>query len=131
MPEPTSTAAGSIGAGAIIGLASGYLGPQAGPLVAVAVAGFVGALISMGDAETGGRWGPSLLHLLKYTLLACIVSGAVAAALSGAIGVPAVELVLMAAAAVGIIGHRWRSIGASAAGALGALLQRKSDGGAR
>jgi hypothetical protein len=130
MPEPTSTAAGTIGASAIIGLASGYLGPQAGPIVAIGVAGFVGALISMGDADTGGRWGPSLLHLAKYTALSCIVSGSIAAALSGAIGVPAIELVLIAATLVGIIGHRWRSLGASAANALGAFLQRKSDGGA-
>jgi hypothetical protein len=117
-----------IGSGAIVGLASGYLGPEIGPLVAVAVAGLIGSLVSMGDADTGGRLGAAVFHLLKFTALACVVSGTVAAALSGAVGVPAVELVLVAAAGVGLIGHRWGLIGASAAGALGALLQHRKEG---
>lgn len=106
MAEPTSST-GAAGA-ALIAIVVSLVGSKYGPLVAVVIAGAVGAYISLGEVETtGGRRGGAA-YMLRFTLLAMLAAGTVSFLIERYTTIPAVEILVLVALAIGWIGNRWK-----------------------
>lgn len=112
MAEP-ATSTGASGA-ALVAIAASLVGAKYGPLVSVAMAGFVGAFISLGEVGTGGRLA-SLGYLLGYTAAAALTAGTLSYLIERYTHVPAIEILMLVALMVGWIGGRWQTL-------LGAVL---------
>jgi hypothetical protein len=119
MPEPTTTS-GFAGAW-LIAVGVSLVGSQWGPMATIGVAALVGAYIGLGEVETAGGRLDGARYLFKYTLLAAFSAGTISFLIERYTTVPAREILILVALAIGWIGGRWKHL-INAAVAAGAAL---------
>lgn len=123
MAEPASTT--GAGSAALVAVFGSLVGSRYGPLVACAVAGFIGAYISFGEVvTTGGRLG-GVRYVLVYTLAATFTAGSISFLIERFTAVPAIEILVLVAVCVGWIGGRWKGFFDAAIGAAQFMLGRR------
>lgn len=122
MSEPV-TATGAAGA-ALVAIVSAIVGEQLGPIVTICGAALIGALLSLGEVETGSR-GEAVKYVARYVAMAVVVSGTVAFLIERFTGIPAIEMLAVVAFVVGWVGNRWGSVRTAAVESLKAVIGKK------
>lgn len=122
MPEPTSTTAAA--GAALVAIAVSLLGPKFGPIATVVFAALAGAFVSVGEVPTTGRV-DALVYMLRYTVMAATITGALVFLLERYSGLPATEMLALVAFLIGWIGNRWQGLRDSVLEALRAIAGRK------
>ncbi|GAA4425757.1 hypothetical protein [Acidovorax lacteus] len=128
MPEPTTSSGLSLAAVSIA-----LLGPLAGPYVVIVFAALAGALWPLSAAETMGRAAGAWL-LLRCTLTAVVLTGALSVWLQSYWAVSATDALAPVAFAIGALGNGWRPVFDGLGAALQAIAQRlggNANGGPR
>lgn len=122
-----ATTTGAAGA-ALIAIGVSLVGSQWGPLAMVAIGGFVGAYIGFGEVETPSGRLNGARYLVKYTLLAAILAGTISYLIERYTSIPAREILVLVAVAIGWVGGRWKLLINAAVNASVVLLGRRGGG---
>ncbi|MFN3494874.1 MAG: hypothetical protein ACK40L_10230 [Hydrogenophaga sp.] len=122
MPEPTVTS-GAAGA-ALVAIASAFVGQELGPLLTIAAAAFIGALVSLGEVVTPSRW-DAVLYIVRYVLMALVITGTLSLLIERYTGLPAIEMLALVAFVIGWVGNRWGSLRAASLSVVETFFGRK------
>ncbi len=122
MPEPTITS-GAAGA-ALVAIASAVVGQELGPLLTIAAAAFIGALVSLGEVVTVSRR-EAVLYIVRYVLMALVITGTLSFLIERYTGLPAIEMLALVAFVIGWVGNRWTNVRSAAIAAVETFIGRK------
>jgi len=122
MAEPTTTGGISL---TVIFVA--FLGPLAGPYALIAFAALAGALWPLSAHTTATRKEGAWL-LLRCTLTAVILTGALATVIGRLVDIPVTEAWAPVALFIGALGNGWRPVFDAMGAAIGAFAGKVGGG---